>query len=66
MIVEDNPTAPSAMSAILRFVHLSLTNYQVNNPTQDVFWNPPVIRGAPSTVGYAITVPGSSLLLTSL
>ncbi|CAB4414156.1 unnamed protein product [Rhizophagus irregularis] len=35
-----------------------LLNYQVNIPTQDVFWDPPVIRGAPSTVGYAITVPG--------
>ncbi|PKY22936.1 hypothetical protein RhiirB3_386814 [Rhizophagus irregularis] len=35
-----------------------LLNYQVNIPTQDVFWDSFVIRGASSTVGYAITVPG--------
>ncbi|CAG8645082.1 10134_t:CDS:2, partial [Gigaspora rosea] len=35
-----------------------LVNYQVNIPTQEVFWNPPIIRGAPFTNGYVITVPG--------
>ncbi|KAF0459367.1 hypothetical protein F8M41_000776 [Gigaspora margarita] len=35
-----------------------LVNYQVNIPTRDVFWNPPIIGGAPSTDGYVVTVPG--------
>ncbi|CAI2201577.1 10742_t:CDS:2, partial [Funneliformis geosporum] len=35
-----------------------LANYQVNIPTQDVFWNPPVNnRGVPNIAGYTITVP---------
>jgi hypothetical protein len=34
-------------------------NYQVNIPVKEVFWNPPIVRGTPSTTGYVITVPGS-------
>ncbi|KAF0425643.1 hypothetical protein F8M41_006303 [Gigaspora margarita] len=35
-----------------------LGNYQVNIPTQEVFWDPPIVGRAPSTDGYVITVPG--------
>ncbi|RHZ57532.1 hypothetical protein Glove_386g13 [Diversispora epigaea] len=34
-----------------------LPTYQVNIPVQDVFWNPPIINGVPSTAGYVIMVP---------
>ncbi|CAG8739288.1 17819_t:CDS:10 [Dentiscutata erythropus] len=34
-----------------------LINYQVNITTQEVFWNPPIVGGSPSTVGYIIMVP---------
>ena len=35
-----------------------LPAYQVNIPTQDVFWNPPVNnRGVPNIAGYTIAVP---------
>ncbi|CAG8759559.1 21216_t:CDS:2, partial [Gigaspora rosea] len=34
-----------------------LGNYQVNIPTQYVFWNPPIVGGAPATAGYVINVP---------
>ncbi|RIB19801.1 hypothetical protein C2G38_2035776 [Gigaspora rosea] len=34
-----------------------LANYRVSIPTENVFWNPPVVGGVPATVGYTITVP---------
>ncbi|CAG8749937.1 5750_t:CDS:2, partial [Gigaspora margarita] len=34
-----------------------LGNYQVNIPTQDVFWDPHIIERAPSTDRYVITIP---------
>lgn len=30
----------------------------VNIPVQEVFWDLPIVSGAPSTAGYVITVPG--------
>ncbi|CAG8489197.1 6374_t:CDS:2 [Gigaspora rosea] len=38
----------------------NLVNYQVKIPTQDVFWNPSIIRRAFFTDGYVITVSSES------
>jgi hypothetical protein len=34
----------------------NISTNQVNIPVQDVFWNPPIVRGRPSTVGYTVAV----------
>ncbi|CAG8738579.1 1468_t:CDS:2, partial [Funneliformis caledonium] len=34
-----------------------LLTQQIYIPVQEVFWNPPIIGGAPSTAGYVINVP---------
>ncbi|CAJ0749218.1 20260_t:CDS:2 [Entrophospora sp. SA101] len=36
---------------------LGLPAYQINIPVQEVFWNPPIVGGIPSTAGYVITIP---------
>ncbi|RHZ82153.1 hypothetical protein Glove_113g17 [Diversispora epigaea] len=36
---------------------VDLPAYQINIPVQEVFWNPPIVGGAPSTAGYAIAIP---------
>nr|CAG8560788.1 9050_t:CDS:2 [Entrophospora candida] len=33
--------------------------YQVNIPISNVFWDPPIVAGAPNVRGYNITVPGT-------
>ncbi|CAJ0911568.1 8618_t:CDS:2, partial [Entrophospora sp. SA101] len=36
---------------------LGLPAYQINITVQEVFWNPPIVGGIPSTAGYVITIP---------
>ncbi|KAF0453677.1 hypothetical protein F8M41_001689 [Gigaspora margarita] len=43
-----------------------LGNYQVNIPTQEVFWDLPIVRGVSIIVGYVIAVPVLLLLLILL
>ncbi|CAG8658874.1 3891_t:CDS:2, partial [Paraglomus brasilianum] len=31
--------------------------YQVNIPVSDIFWDPPIVAGTPSVIGYTVVVP---------